>query len=210
MMRRTLFLLSFVLAAGPASADMHGRYVEARTASVLAGACHFGGEVVTRGRDVVLAFRVDAGREDGVDLAGTAALAVVSSSENLREAEGVRRSILIIDAAASEKQAEALASAIEARHRGVLGEVVARKRAPVRFEERSGAIEVVAPGYAALVVEALPDRACCTMPHLVWYTPLVPLSDRRVGHTVRAESTGGGVLPAWADAGENTSFFGSF
>ena len=30
---------------------------------------------------------------------------------------------------------------------------------------------------------AMPDRACCKMPNLVWYEPLVPLKQRVVGYT---------------------------
>jgi hypothetical protein len=67
---------------------------------------------------------------------------------------------------------------------------------------------VDAPGYAKLVVKALPDRACCKMPHLVWYEPLVPLQDRRVGYTVEAKSQGADGFQPWTDAGENTAFYG--
>jgi hypothetical protein len=202
-------LLLALLAASPLQAEIHGRYVEARTASVFAGACHFGGEVVTRGRDAVMALRIDSGKENGVDLAGTAALAVVTSPTSLRQRGGARRSVLVIDAAPG-AQAEALALALRTRYAESLGEIVALVHAPIRFVEKAGTIDVSAPGYAAVSVEALADRACCTMPHLVWYEPLLPIVDSRVGHTRRAEWMRGDVLPAWMDAGENSAFYGEF
>ena len=39
-----------------ASSTIVGDYVEARTASVFAGACHYNGELVTTGRDAIMAW----------------------------------------------------------------------------------------------------------------------------------------------------------
>jgi hypothetical protein len=210
MNRTAVLLTAALLGAASARAEISGRYVEARTASVFAGACHYNGELVTRGRDAVLAFRVDAGEASGQALSGLAALAVLSAPENLAEPSTARRSFLVIDEAATDAQAAALADVLRSRYAAVLGDVVAVKRAPVRFTENGGRIEVSAGPYAALSVTPMPDRACCKMPHLVWYEPLVPLAERRVGYTTRAESSGGDRFSPWSDAGENTAFVGSF
>src|SRR5918997_5447246 len=94
------------LGSSRAEADgVRGVYVEARTASVFAGACHYNGELTTAGREAVLAWNVTAGSWDGVDLAGVRALAVVSADANLSEARAARRAELIIDESASYKQA---------------------------------------------------------------------------------------------------------
>ena len=44
-------------AAGNKVTKIAGDYVEARTASVFAGACHYNGELVTTGRDAIMAWR---------------------------------------------------------------------------------------------------------------------------------------------------------
>jgi hypothetical protein len=202
-----LSLLSLAAAGTAVADDVHGRYVEARTASVMAGACHYNGEVVTRGRDAILAFRFESGRQGGVDLTGVNAVAVLTSDENLLDAQAPRRSVLIIDSAASEAQAAAVADRMRQRHTATLGNVVSVRRAPVHFTEKDGQIQVEAEGFASLSVKALADRACCKMPHLVWYQPLVPVTDRQVGYTVEARSD---VFTSWQDAGENTAFHGRF
>jgi len=197
----------FVLSAAAAGAqEIQGRYVEARTASVMAGACHYNGEVATRGRDAVMAFRIEAGRSEGVDLAGVNAVAVVTSADNLVNG-AERRAILVIDSSATDTQAEAAAARLQARYATALGTNVEIKRAAVRFVEHDGVMDVEAEGYAKLTVKALADRACCKMPELVWYEPLVPLTDRQVGYTRRAESK---AFTPWMDAGENTAFHGRF
>src|SRR5215210_2467387 len=77
--------------------SLKGDYVEARTASVFAGACHYNGELTTTGRDALMAWRVEEGSWNGVDLAGVRAMAVVSADANLSEARAARRSELIIE-----------------------------------------------------------------------------------------------------------------
>src|SRR5438270_10141560 len=74
--------------------NLRGDYVEARTASVFAGACHYNGELTTTGRDAMLAWSVSEGSWDGVKLAGVRAVAVVSSDANLADTHAARRSEL--------------------------------------------------------------------------------------------------------------------
>lgn len=53
------------------SNSLRGDYVETRTASVFAGACHYNGELTTTGRDALMAWNVVSGSWRGVDLAGS-------------------------------------------------------------------------------------------------------------------------------------------
>ena len=197
----------FVLAAASAGAqEIQGRYVEARTASVMTGACHYNGELVTRGRDAVMAFRIDKGRCGQLDLQGVEVVAIVTSRDNL-SAGSDRRTVLVIDSAATEEQAAAAALELRTRYAKAFGTVTEVHRAPVSFIEKDGAMEIEAEGYAKLSVKALADRACCKMDALIWYEPLVPVADKQVGYTTRAESK---AFTPWMDAGENTAFHGTF
>ena len=189
---------------------LEGEYVEARTASVFAGACHYNGELTTAGREAVLAWHVTAGSWDGVDLAGVRALAVVGADANLSDAQAARRAELIIDESASYKQAVAFTNAVKSRYGAALGRVAVVRSGPVSFRHEGKAYSVNAPGLAAMNVEAMPDDLCCTMPQLVWYEPLVPLARRRVGYTAKASYAGGTIGDAWQRTGENSAFYGSF
>src|SRR4030095_3889913 len=84
---------------------LRGDYVEARTASVFAGACHYNGEVVTTGRDALMAGNVTSGKWHGVDLSGLRVMAIVSAAANLGESNAARQSEIIIDSQASRTQA---------------------------------------------------------------------------------------------------------
>src|SRR5207302_7067764 len=87
---------------------IRGEYVEVRTASVFAGACHYNGELMTAGRDALMAWHVTSGEWNGVDLTGASVVVVVSADDNLSNESAARRSEIIIDERASHTQAAAL------------------------------------------------------------------------------------------------------
>src|SRR5690348_11861200 len=91
---------ALVFSSQAENVSVRGQYVEVRTASVFAGACHYNGEVITSGRDALMAWNVTAGKWNGVDLAGVRAMAIVNSASNLSEQDAARQSEIIIDSAA--------------------------------------------------------------------------------------------------------------
>jgi hypothetical protein len=209
--------LAFVLTCGAALVSsraagdgVRGVYVEARTASVFAGACHYNGELTTAGREAVLAWSVKEGSWGGVSLTGVRAVAIVGSEANLTDSAASRRSELIVDSNVSAAQAAALARAIESVYGKVLGRVVEVRRAPVSFSAEGKSFKVSAAGAASLDVEAMPDDLCCRMPQLVWYAPLVSVGGRKVGYTRTAAYAGGAAGEAWQRTGENSAFYGTF
>ncbi|HYX31256.1 MAG TPA: DUF1326 domain-containing protein [Pyrinomonadaceae bacterium] len=186
-----------------------GDYVEVRTASVFTGACHFNGEVVTTGREAIMAWSFSSGRWNGIDLSGLKAIAVVSADENLENASAARKSEIILDAVASHDQKVAMLEALQSRYAGTLGEIVSVRSAPVTFKHEDKSYEV-ASAEAAIDVEAMPNDLCCKQPNLVWYRPLVQLSGRKVGYTLKAAYSGHAVGDTWERDGENSAFYGSF
>lgn len=208
-----------------ASADTTtaGRYVEARTASVFAGACHYNGELVTDGREAVLAWHFDRGAEQGVELAGLEAVAVVRATENLkltaldraesgRAAE--RRSIVYVPAALGERERDALVAAVRRHAADAIGEIVEVRGAElsVRFDGDAYRVEVAGAAEPAveLVGSLDADRACCRMPQNVWYEPLVPLSAPVVGKSETFAFRDAGFGSTWVRHDANDAFVGAF
>src|SRR5258705_5541675 len=146
-MRRFLFvaicltLLSILIVSVPnnsrAEADLvKGEYVEVRTASVFAGACHYNGELTTSGRDALIAWNVKSGKWQGVELAGVRAVAVVNASENLADSNAPRESEIIIDESASDAQSRAILYALRTRYASALGKIVVVRRGPLSFQHK--------------------------------------------------------------------------
>lgn len=216
-MRKGLFIFAAMLVAVSAlvfssraeSVSLRGEYVEVRTASVFAGACHYNGEVVTTGRDALMAWNVTSGKWQGVDLAGVRALAIVSADANLSDANAARQSEIIIDSSASRTQALAMTNALKEKYNASLGKIVEVRTAPIAFE-RNGRTYAVVTNEAAINVEGMPNDLCCKMPNLVWYAPLVGLENRKVGYTSKALYSGKVVGEPWSRSGENSAFYGTF
>ena len=200
---------ALVFSSRAESVSLRGDYVEVRTASVFAGACHYNGEVVTTGRDALMAWNVTSGKWQGVDLTGVRVLAIVSSEANLAEANAARQSEIIIDSSASRAQALAVTNALKEKYAASLGKIVEVRSAPITFE-RNGRTYAVVTNEAAINVEAMPNDLCCKMPNLVWYTPLVGLENRKVGYTSKALYSGKVVGEPWSRSGENSAFYGTF
>lgn len=216
-MKRALLLLSLfaiaicalVFSSQAENVSLRGDYVEVRTASVFAGACHYNGEVVTTGRDAMMAWNVASGKWQGVDLSGVRAMAIVTSAANLSENNAARSSEIIIDSQASDAQAKALVNALQQKYAASLGNVVKVRSAAITFDHKARSYNVTTDD-ASINVEAMPNDLCCKMPNLVWYTPLVGLENRKVGYTVNATYSGKLITDPWSRSGENSAFYGSF
>ena len=191
------------------AAKITGDYIEARTASVFAGACHYGGEYLSNGRDAVMAWSFASGSFNGVDISGVRVAAAVTSNANLDDAQVAHKSELTVDSSATPEQANAVAALLEAKCGTQLGQVIAIHRAPISFAHTSDGYSVNAAGLATMSVQYMPDNACCTAPSMVWYEPLTPLQGRKVGYTEKA-SFSGTINAPWERFGENSAFYGAF
>jgi hypothetical protein len=195
-------------AAAPPATPVTGDYVECRTASVFAGACHYNGERVTVGRDAVMAWHVTAGRWAGTDLSGLRAVAALSCDDNLAESNAARRTELVVDGTPA--QAAAFARLLSTRDGKAIGTIVSVRQGAVTFDRSGRAYRVRSDGFAELSVQPMPDDACCSQPSLVWYASLVPLAHRKVGFADRAAYLAGTVGDAWDRSDENDAFYGPF
>jgi hypothetical protein len=202
-----------LLAAGlsQAAPPLTGDYVEVRTGNVYTGACHFGAETTSLGREAMVVWRVRSGAWNGTDLSGTTALAAISAADNLGNAKAARKSVLYVDAKATPAQREALRAALTEKYGSVLGEVSAVKPAPITYTKSDKGISVAAGDFARIRASALPNRECCTMPHNVWYEPLAPVKDRVVGFTTANSYRDRATLKtSWSRDRENSAYIGTF
>jgi len=216
MRKVTLFVVialtafgSLMVSSRAENIAVRGDYVEVRTASVFAGACHFNGEVTTAGREAMMAWNFTSGKWQDIDLTGVRLMAIVSSDTNLSETNTSRQSEIIVDSSVTRAKALAALNALKEKYPSALGNVVKMRFAPINFVHSGKTYEVTSDG-ATINVEAMPNDLCCKMPNLVWYTPLVGLENRKVGYTTKALYDGNGVGEPWSRSDENSAFYGTF
>lgn len=188
---------------------IRGDYIEARTASVFAGACHYNGELMTSGRDAICAFHITSGSYNHVDLSGVCAVVVVTSDANLGDPTAARSCEIMIDSSASSAQSAAMVEAIKSHYASTLGQIVSVHSGPVSFAHHDRQYHVDAGGFASLTAQGMPNDECCKQPNMVWYSPLVHLEGRKVGYVTSAQYTAGTLTDPWQRADENSAFYGS-
>ena len=216
MRKVTLFVVialtafgSLMVSSRAENISVRGDYVEVRTASVFAGACHFNGEVTTQGREAMMAWNFTSGKWQDIDLTGVRLMAIVTSDTNLSETNTSRQSEIIVDSSVTRAKALAALNALKEKYSSALGNIVKMRFAPINFVHSGKTYEVTSDG-TTINVEAMPNDLCCKMPNLVWYTPLVGLENRKVGYTTKALYDGNGVGEPWSRSDENSAFYGSF
>jgi hypothetical protein len=188
----------------------HGDYVEARTATVFAGACHYASEREMLGREAVMAWRVQSGTWNGIDLTGVEAVAVVAAERNLENADAPRASVLLVKQGAAAAQREAMAAWVRSNHAAVLGEIVAVKTVPLTFEVEGDRFAVKAEPAVELEGRALANRRCCNMPSQIWYDALSPMTRRVVGSVETFRQQDRDLRRDFQYPADNCAFVGTF
>src|SRR5207245_9861530 len=111
-MTRWFTAAALVLTLGVPSvhaSEITGRYVEARTCDVWTGPCFANADHNLSGKNAVLAWKIDKGTFENVNLDGLGVVAVLSASNTLGlEQSGPATTALIIDRRATDAQRDAL------------------------------------------------------------------------------------------------------
>jgi hypothetical protein len=192
------------------TAQLQGDYIEARSASVYAGPCHYSNEAVTDGRSATAAWRFTDGTWKGVSLKGLSAVAVISAKANLAEDIKTRRSVLYLDSRATPQQTAAMRSLFSEKYGAMLGQVVATRAASTQVSNDGLDYRVRVEGVARLDVNRYPCTHC-TQDAQIWYQPLAPTQNIIVGKTTRTAFNDKALGLSWDDKQEaNSAFVGTF
>src|SRR6478752_3368341 len=139
MSRQAAFCLALIALAAPAVAadSLSGTYLESRTCQVYTGPCFANAETALAGREAVMAWNIETGSQDNVDLSGLSVVMVVRGNDTLAykgvEDPSELKSAVIVDAKATATQREALLTFVK-EHTGRAGkEIVRVDAAPIEM-----------------------------------------------------------------------------
>ena len=206
-------LVSPLAAAEPAPKmdGLRGRYLEGRTASVFAGACHFGSEFTTNGREALVAWNFESGTVDGVSLEGLTLAAAIVADTNLAAEGSQHRSVLFVPAGLDAARKDALLAWAKAEHGELFGKILEVRESKVAFAMKKDHFDVAVGENYRMKGDLLADRACCAMSHDVWYTPFDDgIAKPIVGGVDEFRGTSKRLGRKWNDSDVNCVFFGRF
>ncbi len=159
---------------------IQGEYIEARSASVYVGACHYGSEYVEGGKEATLIWNINKGIWNDVQLDGLTVVAVVSAKDNLAIDTKTRRSAVYVDSKATPEQHAAISDMLSKKQIDVLGTVVTTQTAPIDYTKDGTKYDVSVGEVLQLSVNRFPCEHC-TQPHQIWYEPLIEVQNPIVG-----------------------------
>ena len=189
---------------------VQGEYIEARSASVYVGACHYGAEFVEGGKEATLVWNIQHGSWNDVSLDGLTVVAVVSAKSNLAIDTETRKSVLYMDPSTTAAQRTALRDLLTTKHADVLGEVVTTQTAAVEFTKEGTKYDVTVGEVLALSANRYPC-VNCTQPHQIWYEPLMAIQNAIVGKSEVYHYKDSHLPVTWQQGGiANNVFVGTF
>ncbi|HWG41566.1 MAG TPA: DUF1326 domain-containing protein [Gemmataceae bacterium] len=217
-MKRTLALSAFALlfAVAPLSAaGLTGQYIEARTTDVWTGPCFANADVNIGGKHAIMAWKIDKGAFNKVNLDGLGVVAVVAASDTLGTKQtGPAKAVLIVDERATTPQHDALVQLAKKQGGTLLGNVVAVKSARVDLAVcncEEGGCGTLTAGDARIETRCLDhkhDKVCGN--ESAFFPPLA--RDLKVQPALAVENTytGKGVDSTWKDSGRRSAYLGTF
>lgn len=206
-------LVSGVAMAG----DLKGDYLETRTCDVYTGPCFANGQIGLGGNDALMAWNIERGSYEGVELAGLKVVVATTATDTLgfggtlaSNPENIR-STVIVDEKADARQREALVNFATqyARHSGKIVKVVS---APIEMTanhfEAAGTMR--AGKFAEISTRRLHKGDCVCSNEMTFYPPLCDVKNAVPAYTVAGNFAGPGLGSNWSNPGTRSAFLASF
>jgi hypothetical protein len=204
-----------VLGAAPLGAQtsgiLSGDYIEGRSNHVYGCYCEWSGESQTGGTEAIVAWNIRSGAYRGASLAGVRLAAVIVGESTLSQGSPPRKSVVVVDSAASEIQRKAVEELVGGEYSRLIGRVIEVRKVPIQFE--------VAPEKATLKVGDLLGLALrkAILPEdalqgaRLWYDPFIPLTESTLAVTVNNRYRGREFDTVWSRSEPGvTGYYGRF
>ena len=218
MLYRLLSLAALLSLALPAAAadQIIGTYLESRTCQVYTGPCFANAETALAGHDAVMAWNIEAGKKNNVDLKGLSVVMVVSGNDTLAY-KGVEdptqlKSAIIVDSKANAQQRDALISFVK-EHTGRAGkEVVRVDAAPIAMSLDTAQLKgsLTAGNVVKLSTRKARPGDCICSNEVAFYPPLAQVERFAPGVSIEAEYKGRGLGTTWSTPESRSSYMGEF
>jgi Protein of unknown function (DUF1326) len=199
-----------------AAEEISGSYMEARTCQVYTGPCFANAEVNLTGKDALMAWNIEEGKKDGVDLAGLSVVLVVAASdtfafEGVNDPKSMKSAILVDDKATGEQKEALVAFAKE--HAGRAGKNVVRvDSSPITMSLDTGSLsgKLQAGKAVKLVTRKAKQGDCICMNEVAYYPPLTQVTHFAAGVATEGEFSGKGLGTSWSVPQSRSAYMGTF
>jgi len=209
---------AFLAAAVCSAAQIQGEYLESRSCDVYTGPCFANAEMDLAGKEAVMAWRVEQGSWNGVDLSDLG-VAVVAHSEKTMGDTGVFkmkagriRAVILVDERATADQRAALAAFAKHSAADFTKEVTSIIAAPITLENDhvAGNGPFRAGDLAKIETRGLKKGDCVCTNETVFYQPLTKIENAHPAYAQTTSYTGVGLDVKFTMKEKRSAFLGTF
>jgi hypothetical protein len=217
MFRRwTLALAAALVSSLSAQAgEVKGIYVEARNCDVWTGPCFANADFNLTGKNAVLAWKIEEGEFENVNLQGLGVVAVVSANNTLGlDQTGPAKAVVLLDKKANSQQREALLRFAQKQGGKLLANVVRVQDVPIdiaQCECKGQTCAEVNATVARIKTRCLDDnhdKACGN--ESAFFPPLTENVKAKVAGVVEHVFSGAGLNLTYSDYDRRGGYVGSF
>lgn len=221
-MMRSLCTAAVMLAAFcplvASASEITGDYLESRTCDVYTGPCFGNAEVGLTGKYAFMAWSVDSGRHNGVDLSGLKVVLAIRASDTLGYGGSVVvspdpiKSVALVDERATAEQQTALVDFARQRAGRVAGETVRVSAVPIamKLDHVAMVAELNAGNQVQLLTRKLGAGDCVCTNETVFYPPLTTVQNSEPAYTINGAFSGAGLGVGWTNPQSRSTFLATF
>lgn len=202
--------------ASAATGLVKGIYLETRTCQVYTGPCFANAESGLAGKDAIMAWHIDQGVHEGVELNGLSVVVVVNASDTLGfqglDNAAQVRSVVLVDDRATPDQREALLGFAKF-HAGKAGEQIVRvDTRPINMSLNLGTLhgELSAGKEVKLSTRQAKQGDCICSNEVAYYPPLARVEHFVPAVTVEGEFQGRGLGSRWSTPESRSAYMATF
>jgi len=222
MRARSLFSLgvafAFLAAAAVAQAGVKGDYLEMRTCSIYTGPCFANGEVGVTGHEAFMAWQIESGDHQGVNLAGLKVVLAVKAADTLAMGGGMvvnpfpARSVILVDEKANSAQRAALVEFVKQQAGPLAANVVRVDAMPIdmKLDHTEMAASLKAGNEVSMQTRKLQSGDCVCSNEEIYYPPLTKVQNYAPAFTLDAKFVGKGLGTQWSAPGTRSAFLATF
>jgi hypothetical protein len=206
----------FLVPVAVSAAEVSGTYLESRTCQVYTGPCFANAEIGITGKDAIMAWSIDTGTHQGIDVSGLNVVMVVSGTDTLafRGIADARqiKSVVLVDERANDAQRKALVDFAQQRT-GAAGKSVVRvDAAPIEMSLDLGQLsgKLTAGREVKLTTRKARETDCICSNEVAYYPPLVDLEYFAAGVTVDGAYSGRGLGTQWSMPNSRSAYMATF
>lgn len=210
-------LLGMLVTSAPA-ADISGEYLEARTCDVYTGPCFANAEINIAGKKAVMAWKVDRGSWNNVELDGLSVALIVRAEGTLGDdgifgmKPGKTDAVILVDEKASADQQQALVAFVKESAAELADNVVRVEATAMSLQndhlDGRGLFE--AGKLAKIETRALKKSDCVCTNEEIFYQPLTNVENFSPAYSQTLSFQGEGLNGKFTNHGLRSAFLATF